>query len=794
MRRSSRSRVCLFGLLGVLASFLVTTGGARAIAPGYFPQPQFAQSSTAYTLRFAGTDRFATAGEGALTAAVNQDKTTGWPFNDGHALDPSKAYGAGACPGTVLIVASDGLPDALAASALRGLANLTLSGSGHTYNTADALLLLTETARPPANATTLNDETRTTLAAIKATCVSFDALILGGPGAVAASVEGDLGAYANTVGRIAGTNRFDTAAQIASAVSSSAGLGHLNYYASNSSGAAAKTGVVFLAEGSTGADALASGPIAADTNTPILLTSGTQLDAFTANALSLLRPSNIIVLGGQTVIPDAVATQAKAAAGSGAPIRISGSNRYATSVALAEQLDNLWPQNALNQVQQDQANFSNQGFGLARSEGSFLTHVGWPDALSSALVLTSLRSKSTTPQRLVPPIETNDGKTFLGGVASSATAEKGRMPLLLTPGALLAPEVDAFIKGLYPQAIPNTTMTGPSTSVTDDGGFGYVFGGQAAILPGVELAMAQDLSGQAYSAAANRSDLAPALDSTKVFYTHMALGQYLNATLNGPDGGINMPSSQATDGDKLCLARSAASGVQQDDIVTTLGLFEPPKQVFYETTGAYSPGKSVPQCVLVSALSSQAATLLGISLSGSVTGLVNRSWSSASSLLQTTTSGGSTSPVVVSETPMLVGNIDDTALPNTPTVLTVNYATFALGITYKGNAYPSAGSSCGAGGCASMSLVITRTNAGSPGVDDSITCAGQITETNGSGGPVVFAATFTADSATVPTMQPGPIKCVGEYVIGGATGGIRFTISGNNTTAFLSDLTLDGNA
>jgi hypothetical protein len=790
MRFSTRFRLGSFVVLGGLLAFLLPTSGARAIAPGYFPQPQFAESSTAYTMRFAGLDRFATAGDGALTAAVNQDKTTGWPFNEGHALDPTKAYGASACPGTVFIVASDGLPDALAASALRGLANVAVSG--HSYNTANALLLLTDTARPPANATTLNDETRTVLAAFKGACGGFDALILGGPAAVATSVEGDVGAYANTVGRIAGVDRFDTAAQIAAAVSSAAGLGHLNYYASSSSGAAAKTGLVFLAEGLTGADALAVGPIAADTNAPILLTSGSQLDGFTASALGSLRPANIVVLGGQSAIPDAAATQAKTAAGSpNAPLRISGPNRFATSVALAEQLDNLWPQNALNQAQQDQASFSNQGFGLARSEGSLAAHVGWPDALSSAMVLASLRNKSTVPQRLVPPVETNVGTKFLGGIPSSATSEKGRMPLLLTSGAQLAPEVDAYLRGLYPQATPNTTMTGPTTSVTDDGGFGFVFGGQAAILPAVELAVAQDLSGGAYTAGAMRTDLAPTLDQTKVFYTHMPLDQYLNATLNGPDGGINMPAPQAAIGDKLCFARAAASGVQQYDIASNNALFEPPRQVFYETSGAYSPGKSVPQCTPVSALSSQAALLLGISLSGSVTAFVSRSWSSPSSLLQTpATNGGAAQNV--SEMPMLVGNIDTPALPSMPTVFKASYPNIAMPATYKGTAYPSG--PCATMACGTMALTITRTNASSPGVDDSITCSGTISETNGSAN--VFTASFAADSATEPSSPApgGTIKCVGEYAIGTATGGIRFTITNDNTNATLSDLVLDGNA
>ncbi|HWW52713.1 MAG TPA: cell wall-binding repeat-containing protein, partial [Acidimicrobiales bacterium] len=631
------------------------------MAPGYFPQPQFAQSSTAYTLRFAGTDRFATAGEGTLVAAINQKTTTGWPFNEGDPLSPAKAYGAGACPKTVFIVASDGLPDALAASALRGLAALTLSS--HVYSTANALLLLTDTARPPANATTLNDETKVVLTAVKATCGNFDAIVLGGPAAVATGVETDLGAYAGTVGRIAGVDRYDTAGQIASAVNSVSGLGHVNYYADNSSGAAAKSGAVFLAEGTTGADALSVGPIAADTNTPVLLTSGGSLAGATAAALAALKPANIFVLGGQAAVPDAVASMAKTAAGSSnAPIRISGPTRYATSVALAEQLDNLWPQNATNQVMQDQNKFVNQGFGLARSEGSGLGHVGWPDALSSGLVLASLHSGTgTVPLRLAPPVEANPSP-FAAASTLGGTAGPSRFPLLLTPGAGLAPEVDAYLKGLYPVA----TRTASTPATADQGGFGYVFGGQAAILPTAELTMAQDLSGGTYTAGAKRSDLAPTLDNAGVYYTAMDLTGYRN-TVTG-EGGITIPAGQAGAGDKLCLARGAAAGVQNLDIFGTTGLLGLPNGIGYEVAGPYSPGKSVPMCFPAAALPNQTAQVLGVSLSGSVTGFVNRSWSTASSVLRTdalqpATACGSTATVVNSETPLVIGNIDNAALP-----------------------------------------------------------------------------------------------------------------------------------
>jgi hypothetical protein len=559
------------------------------------------------------------------------------------------------------------------------------------------------------------------------------------------------------------------------------GLGHINYYADSSVGAAAKSGAVFLAEGTTGADALAVGPIAADTNTPVLLTSGTSLAGATASALAALKPANIFVLGGQAAVPDAVASTAKTAAGStNAPIRISGATLYATSVALAEQLDNLWPQNATNQLMQDQNKFVNQGFGLARSEGSGLDHVGWPDALSSGLVLTALHSGTgTVPLRLAPPVEANPSP-FAAASTLGGTAGPSRFPLLLTPGSVLAPEVDAYLKGLYPAA----TRTASTGSTVDQGGFGYVFGGQAAILPTAELTMAQDLSGGTYTVGANRSDLAPGLASTGVYYTAMDLTNYRN-TVSG-EGGINIPLAQAGAGDKVCLARGAAGGVQNLDIAGTTALLGTPNGIGYEVSGAYSPGKSIPMCFPAAALPTQTARVIGVSLSGSVSAFANLSWAAASSTLHTDTPASSTLTSSVSETPPVVGNIDTAALPGSPTTLTATYTFANLGLTYKGTHYTS--------GTGTLQAVITRTNAQAPMVNDSITCTGTFTFKDASSATVFVIDNIAADSASEPTASPGPVRCAGEYGIGRTTGGIRFAVNGDKTpTLTVTDFVVDGN-
>jgi hypothetical protein len=779
-----------FVVVALAATAFAVGTAARATAPSYFPSG-FNMSETAYTLRFAGADRFATAGTAALLAAINQDKTSGYPFDEGDPGSAATAYGAGACPGTVLVAASDGLPDALAASALRSIASLTLTSGGHTFDTSNAVLLLTDTARPPDNATNLSQETKTVLSSIKAACTSFDAIILGGTSAVPANVEGDLmTAGAGTVGRIAGIDRYDTAGQIAQHIAAALGLPAVKYYSSATDAGTSEPSTVFLAEGTTGADALAVGPVAADLNAPILLTATEGLPATTAQALAALKPSHIIVLGGTAAIPDSVANTAIAAAGTtNKPIRISGPNRYATSVQIAENLDDIWPANATNSMGGANAAFSNQGFALARSEGTGDNHVGWPDALSSALVLSSLHHSSTVPKRLAPPIEANDGTIIIGGKPSPA-----RFPLLLTTGTALAPDVDSFLKGLYPAATKTAPNPSPPASQSaDDGGFAYVFGGTSAIAQSVELAAAQDLSGGAYKTAL-QSDVNPKATDTLVFYTAADLTGYTQSAAGNGGMFAATPSNNIVvgPGDKICAFRNALVGVQFFDTFAPGGLAELPTTVPYELSGPFPGGQSVPFCVSASGDVAKTATLLGISLSGNITNFMTRSWSSPSSLMTTTGTGSQSTPDTGSaKDGSNQVSIDAPPPPGGTATLDASYGNISgITVTFRSTAFTRI----------ALTIHIARTlNTNSPdGSDDPITCTGTVTGLNSSGG-TAFLGNYVAESSTSPTGgtplgSGNAIKCVGAYTIGSATGMIHYTITGDGATAALSDLVLDGNA
>lgn len=127
--------------------------------------------------------------------------------------------------------------------------------------------------------------------------------------------------------RIAGANRYETAAKVAT------GFG--------------TAGAVVVANGTTakdGVDALAANYLAGRVGAPILLTQATRTDSATLGAIkAVLKGATdpvLYVMGGTDSVSDAVVAQLKAAAASTASgavtvKRIAGANRYATSASVA---------------------------------------------------------------------------------------------------------------------------------------------------------------------------------------------------------------------------------------------------------------------------------------------------------------------------------------------------------------------------------------------------------------------------------------------------------------------------
>lgn len=187
---------------------------------------------------------------------------------------------------TILLARSDDYADALAGVSLA--------------HREDAPILLTMTSSLP-------QVTKAEIQRLGAEKV----IILGGKGAVSLAVEQSLKSMGLTVERIAGLNRFDTAAAIAAKVAPNG------------------TGEVALANGYAFADALSVAAYAARQGMPILLTTTDKLPAETEAAIKGLEADSVLVVGGTKVI------SSKSLAVIEDYQRIAGADRYATAIALA---------------------------------------------------------------------------------------------------------------------------------------------------------------------------------------------------------------------------------------------------------------------------------------------------------------------------------------------------------------------------------------------------------------------------------------------------------------------------
>ncbi len=119
------------------------------------------------------------------------------------------------------------------------------------------------------------------------------------------------------IARLAGTNRFETAAAISQ-----------SFFQPG-------VPVVYITNGMNYPDALAGGPTAAQLGGPILLASPTQLPRVTRQELVRLNPGRIVILGGPGAIGAAVETDLREYT-TGTVTRLAGSDRYQTAVAISQ--------------------------------------------------------------------------------------------------------------------------------------------------------------------------------------------------------------------------------------------------------------------------------------------------------------------------------------------------------------------------------------------------------------------------------------------------------------------------
>ena len=452
--------------------------------------------AASYTLRGTGAD------ESFPYGAADPATTAGW-------------WGLNTCPRSIIVVAGDSPTDALAASSLSD----PTGGSSEPFlqrsAAADPLfyppggfarvdtdftpILVTRSARQ--GATQLDIATRLAAQDLRngGCTTARQAIIVGGTRAIASTVDSELVAIGyDEVFRVAGSTRYSTARLIAESLGTAEptaascldsrtndasartkfyGNAAIEYRTSATSCEVLSRTVV-LADGIAGIDALAAGWWTSFWQVPILLHDGTDdLPRQTSEALQTLSIDNIIVLGGTSRISDAVANEAKATAGATQVIRISGADRYATSVAMAKYFGGWWPTS-------DGMDFAGSMVCVAASSGG-ATGTGWPDALSAgpwcgraggAASNAGAPTRALAPYNGVEPGTTNE--------SAPARPAHDTVPVILIPAA--SATVPAVVRDFLGAAFPaaDDFCTGESSP---DGclapGFALIFGGATIVSP-----------------------------------------------------------------------------------------------------------------------------------------------------------------------------------------------------------------------------------------------------------------------------------------------------------------------
>lgn len=202
------------------------------------------------------------------------------------AVVASRRRAAGSATGLV-VARADAFPDALAGGPLAAVEN--------------GPVLLSPSEGAPASVV---DEARRVL---KPGGVVH---LLGGPAALSLSVELAFRSASLTVERIAGDDRFGTAAAVAPHVSPN-------------------PTTVFVVSGEVFPDAVVASAPAGSQGVPILLVGRNAVPSATAAWLSAIHPLRRIAVGGTAVVTDATAAAA------GITERVAGADRFATAAAVA---------------------------------------------------------------------------------------------------------------------------------------------------------------------------------------------------------------------------------------------------------------------------------------------------------------------------------------------------------------------------------------------------------------------------------------------------------------------------
>ena len=258
-------------------SMLLILTMVSLIVFGGFGSMIFAQTMDWDEFRIAGADRYETA------------------YEIGKISNPN--------PETVLIVRGDnneeGMPqiiDGLTASVLAGAVDAPILLVGHNEVPAETLTALQEID-------------------------PNEAWIIGGTMAISATVEQEIEDLGILTKRVAGQNRFDTAAKIAMELEVVTG----------------NIGIITNGNNENLVDSLVAGPLALQGH-PILLVNNQrgEIPEETLDAIDELGIEELIIIGGTGAVSQAIEDELNDLTGVSVLTRLAGRNRYETSVKVAE--------------------------------------------------------------------------------------------------------------------------------------------------------------------------------------------------------------------------------------------------------------------------------------------------------------------------------------------------------------------------------------------------------------------------------------------------------------------------
>jgi hypothetical protein len=555
--------VRIVSLFFVLSSLVVAapvsalTDAAGPVNPTHWPSTTNIESNLEAwpnAIRFSGPDRYQT----SLSIALSLRGSGTFPFGT---PDPSSDgapnlanaegwWGAGTCPKSVLIVAGDTPADALSAASLSDPTGKSTEPYLRRSSSADPLfdpvggfsrvdtfaapILVTASAR--SGATGLSPATRLAVQDLRnGGCRTVrQAIIIGGPEAISLKVDEELVSIGiNEVFRVFGNNRFSTAANVALGLGTDAipeetsscydgsvidGNARMSFYANSvvewrrSASECELLGrTVVLTDGNTGADALAAGWWTSFWQVPVLLHDGTSsLPQATVVALQSMNISNIVILGGTSRVSDRVALAAVAITGAELR-RVAGTDRYETSIAMAEYFGGWWETGRGDE-------FSSSLVCIAASSGSGKNSQGWADALSAGVWCGNASGSAANPgapQRALGPVR--GGNPSLASIPSRPTHDAVPVILIPTRANRLPDSVTNFFTRTF-QPADSWCSSVSSVAGCAAPGFGVVFGGNSVISSAIAAQISSLVSGGTTTA-----NEATSAQLTDVFVTELEM-------------------------------------------------------------------------------------------------------------------------------------------------------------------------------------------------------------------------------------------------------------------------------